>query len=130
MSENNPPKPGELPTAENSAEPAEPGPRPDRGAGLGSLVGALARRGREELERAASGWRVRLDLRQLRRDREAMYQKLGREARSLLEGGEIQHPGLARGLERIIEIDRKIAKVEAEMSLAGIPDEPEQERDP
>ena len=110
------------PSAEASA-PRPGAPEPSK-AGLGHLFGLLARRGREELERAASQTRVRLDLRQLRRDREAMYAKVGREVRALLDGGEIQHPGLARGVDRIREIEKKIADVEAEMASAGIPVEP------
>ncbi len=112
-------------SAQEAPSPAEP-----RGAAksvASGLLGVLFDRGRRELERAASTTRVRLDLRQLRKDREAMYQKLGREVRSLLEGGEIQHPGLQRGVERIAELDRKITQVESDMSLAGIPPEPEQD---
>ena len=97
---------------------------------LGTLLGGVMDRGKRELERMASGTRVRLDLRQLRKDRDVMYQKLGRETRALLEGGEIQHPGLARGLERILELDRKITAVEAEMSMAGLSPEPEGEQQP
>lgn len=131
MSEKKPevqPTPAPEPAQDEAAEappgatPPEPdGPRPT---GLSHLLGALARRGREELERAASQTRVRLDLRQLRRDREAMYAKVGREVRALLEGGEIQHPGLSRGVDRIREIEKKIADVESEMASAGIPVEP------
>ncbi len=122
------PEPGEQsneaagPSSDGSPQRPE-APEPSR-AGLGHLFGLLARRGREELERAASQTRVRLDLRQLRRDREAMYAKVGREVRALLDGGEIQHPGLARGVDRIREIEKKIADVEAEMASAGIPVEP------
>lgn len=120
----------EQPEGDPKAE-AQDGPRPGVGgagrSGLGSLFGAIMRRGRDELERAASQTRVRLDLRQLRRDREAMYAKVGREVRSLLEGGEIRHPGLERGVDRIREIEKKIADVEAEMASAGIPVEPEGE---
>jgi hypothetical protein len=80
-----------------------------------SLARVVFRRGREGARRAASSGRVRLDLRQLRRDRDVMYQKLGREVRHLLEGGEVQHPGLARGVDRIKELEARIAEVEAEL---------------
>lgn len=134
MPENSNPKPEESSSEQSSTEQASPsaagsGPRATGRPLLGGLLGVLMDRGKRELERAASGTRVRLDLRQLRRDRDAMYQKLGREVRALLEGGEIQHPGLQRGVERIHELDRKIAEVEAEMSLAGIAPEPEESRD-
>jgi len=117
--------------AEAPAEGAAEGEA--RGGGrslLGTLLSGVMDRGKREIERMASGTRVRLDLRQLRRDRDMMYQKLGRETRALLEGGEIQHPGLARGLERIHELDRKIAAVEAEMSMAGLNPDPEGEQQP
>lgn len=115
-------------SAEKEPSPAEQGAR-HRSSGS-SLFGALLGRGRRELERVAAGTRVRLDLRQLKLDREAMYQKLGRETRALLDGGEIQHPGLQRNVQRIEELDRKIASVEAEMSLAGVPPDPEGDSSP
>ncbi|MCB9778378.1 MAG: hypothetical protein H6742_07440 [Alphaproteobacteria bacterium] len=99
--------------------------RPDSGLGdaggmLGSAVLSLARvlfrRGRKTAKRAAEGGRVRLDLRQLRRDRDVMYQKLGREVRTLIEGGELRHPGLERGIGRIEELEARIAEVEAEIA--------------
>lgn len=115
-------------TEEREAGPKEE-PRENTGrAALGLLLGALVRRGKTELERAASQTRVRLDLRQLRRDREAMYAKVGRETRSLLEGGEIRHPGLERSVSRIAEIEKKIAEVEAEMAGAGLAVEPDETR--
>lgn len=86
---------------------------------FGSLVAALLRRGRSELGRRASTGRVRLDLRMLRRDRDQMYQKLGREVRALIEGGEVTHPGLRRGVTRIEELEARIAAVEAELAAAG-----------
>lgn len=114
-------------------EPSGPAPRPSAG-GQGaaggdvnqagamlsqamlSLARVVFRRGREGARRAASSGRVRLDLRQLRRDRDVMYQKLGKEVRHLLEGGEVQHPGLARGVERIRELEARIAEVETELA--------------
>ncbi|MCK6506011.1 hypothetical protein L6R53_21950 [Myxococcota bacterium] len=121
-----------TPAGVDPDEPAGPAPRPGpAGTGGGdaevnqagallsqamlSLARVVLRRGRDGAKRAASSGRVRLDLRQLRRDRDVMYQKLGREARHLLEGGEVQHPGLARGVERIKEIEARIAQVEADL---------------
>ena len=95
-------------------------PLGDAGAMLSQAVLGLARvvfrRGREGARRAASSGRVRLDLRQLRRDRDVMYQKLGREVRHLVEGGEVEHPGLARGVQRIRDLEEQIAAVEADLA--------------
>ena len=104
-------------------------PRGEQAGSLGDalvgLVGVLFKRGRSGVERAAVQTRFRLDLRQLRRDREVMYQKLGRELRALLESGELTHAGLSRGVERIRELDRRIEEVERDASLAGVgPEDP------
>jgi hypothetical protein len=79
------------------------------GDALGIFVQALVSRGRSGLERVAHEGRLRMELRQLRKDRDVMLQKLGREAKALLEGGEIDHPGLRRGATRIDELDQRIA---------------------
>jgi hypothetical protein len=83
------------------------------GEALGGLLRVAFARGKVELERAASEGRHRLELHQLRKDRNAMYAKLGREVRALQEGGELQHPGVARAVERIRELDDKIQQAEA-----------------
>ncbi len=91
---------------------------PDVGAVLGKAVldvaRVLFRQGRTRARKAAEGGRVRLDLRQLRRDRDVMYQKLGREVVHLVDGGEVSHPGLVRGVARIRELEARIDQVEAE----------------
>lgn len=78
-----------------------------------------ARRGRSELSRAASQGRVRFELRQLRRDRQRMFEKLGREVVHLVDGGELSHPGLIRGAERIRQLDGQIAAVEERIPEEG-----------
>ncbi len=92
---------------------------------LSDLVGKLWRRGRVEMEKAARKGRERLTLRQLRSDRDRMYQKLGKEARQLLEGGELDHPGLRRGVERIRELEAKL--LEAEDAVRAVGGDPEKE---
>lgn len=88
------------------------------------LLGKLWRRGRVEMERAARKGRERLTLRQLRGDRDRMYQKLGKEARALLEAGEIDHPGLRRGIERVRELEARLLEAEdAVRAGGGDPDE-------
>jgi polyhydroxyalkanoate synthesis regulator phasin len=91
------------------------------------LLGKLFRRGRVEVERAAKRGRERLTLRQLRTDRDRMYQKLGKETRNLLEAGEVEHPGLRRGVERIVELERKLQDLEDELRNVGIEVEREEE---
>ena len=93
---------------------------PAVGDAIGILVQAIVRRGRSGLERFAHEGRLRMELRQLKRDRDTMLQKLGREAKALLEGGEIDHPGLRRGALRIDELDANIA---AMAERASSPDE-------
>jgi len=87
---------------------------------VGDLLGRLWRRGRVEVEKAAKRGRERLTLRQLRTDLDRMYQKLGKEARHLLEGGELDHPGIRRGVERIRELEERIAEAEDQMRAVGL----------
>ncbi|MEL6342837.1 MAG: hypothetical protein AAFV53_06870 [Myxococcota bacterium] len=82
---------------------------------LGQVMRVVVRRGRAELSRAAAQGRVRMELRQLRKDRQRMFEKLGREVVRLVEGGELSHPGLLRGAERIQQLDAQIAAVEADV---------------
>ncbi len=93
---------------------------------VGGLMGKLWKRGLGEAERAARRGRDRLALRQLRSDRDRMYQKLGKEARHLLEGGEIDHPGIRRGVERVRDVEAKIQEAEDALRAVGLdPAEPE-----
>jgi hypothetical protein len=41
-----------------------------------------------------------------------MFEKLGREVVNLVEGGELSHPGLIRGADRIRQLDVQILAVE------------------
>jgi hypothetical protein len=103
--------PGEQTTQRRSEEPL--------GEMFASLLGKIWRRSRVEMERAAKRGKERLVLRQLRSDRDRMYQKLGKEARNLIEGGEISHPGLARGIERIRELEAKLLEAEDAVRARG-----------
>lgn len=98
-----------------------PGPR-DAGVGdaVGDLLGKLLRRGRVEVEKATRWGRERLTLRQLRSDRDRMYQKLGKETRLLIEGGDLDHPGLRRGVERIKELEARILEIEDQLRAVGL----------
>lgn len=117
--------------AEEANEGVEPGTKPERreepvGDLLIEVLGKLWRRGRVEMERAAKKGKERITLRQLRSDRDRMYQKLGKEARALVEGGEVDHPGLRRGIERIKDLEARLLEAEdAIRARGGDPDEPE-----
>ena len=106
---------------------ADPDPVPMLGDALSGLLRGVLSRSRTEVERLASDGRARLELRQLRKDRLRMYGKLGKETRALLEAGEIEHPGLARGVGRISELDERIAAAEAAFAATGepVPADPE-----
>jgi hypothetical protein len=75
---------------------------------LSSTLRFLVEQGRQGVEWSASEGRHQLEKRQLQKDRQAMWAKLGREVCALVEGGEVQHPGLLRGAERICEIEERI----------------------
>lgn len=95
---------------------------------LGRVLRVAARRGRDELARAAAQGRVRFELRQLRRDRQRMFEKLGREVVNLVDGGEITHPGLVRGARRIQQLDEQVSAVEARILSEGGEPEGEDEQ--
>ena len=80
---------------------------------LGQVMRMVFERGQSRAGALAADGRGRLELRQLRKDRDAMYRKLGREVRRLIEADEIGHPGLERGVERVVELEQKIAAAEA-----------------
>lgn len=92
---------------------------------MSELLGKLWTRTQEGATRAGRAARDMLHLRQLRADRERMFVKLGKEVRQLVAAGEIQHPGLLRGVARIDDIERQVREQEAAMRAQGV--EPESE---
>jgi len=70
--------------------------------------------GREHLSEAAVDGRKLLELRSLKKDKLKMYEKLGREVEWLIEAGEINHPGLKRGIEKIQEIEEQMKRLRSE----------------
>ena len=72
------------------------------------LLEVVLSKGKKEIKHFASDGRRRLDLRSLQKDRMKMYEKLGREVECLIEAGEISHPGLCRGVDRIHQLDEQI----------------------
>ena len=85
---------------------------PTIGAVVRELLEAVSTRSRRGVGRARSQGRLTMERRQLERDRTAMLAKLGRESIALLNGGEVDHPGLRRGAARIAELDAQIAALE------------------
>ena len=80
---------------------------------LATMVG---KRGKQRLGSLAQNGKKKLALRSLRKDRSKMYEKLGREVEQLCAAGEIHHPGLLRGVERIQELEKQIENAEKEAS--------------
>ena len=72
------------------------------------LLEAVSSRSRKEMVRAQTQGRLGMERRQLERDRGTMLSKLGRETIALLNGGEVDHPGLRRGVARIEALDAQI----------------------
>jgi hypothetical protein len=87
---------------------------PSIGGVIRQLMEAVSSRSRKEVSRAQAQSRLTMERRQLERDRNAMLMKLGRETIALLNGGEVDHPGLRRGASRIEELDAQIANLGSE----------------
>jgi hypothetical protein len=102
-------------------QPATVGSPPSIGGVIRDLLEAVSSRSRKEVARAQSQGRLSMERRQLERDRNAMLAKLGRETIALLDGGEVDHPGLRRGAARIAELDARILGV----SGAAGPEDPQ-----
>ena len=78
---------------------------------VGGALRFLLHQGRQGVEWSASEGKSQLEKRQLHRDQRAMWEKLGREVCALVEAGEVDHPGLLRGAERIALLQAKIEAV-------------------
>lgn len=88
-------------------------PTPGLGSVFGELVSGLGRRGRSRLDRGLDHARSRLELRQLERDRDHFWVRLGKTAYRLAESGEVQHPDLERAVRRIQELEAEIVAARA-----------------
>lgn len=97
---------------------------------LGLLLGRLWGRSKVEMEKAARWGRDTIALRQMRTDRDRMYQKLGKEARHLLEAGEIRHPGLERAAQSILEMEQRIREAEDAARMGERAPEPKLSEEP
>ncbi|MCB9669344.1 MAG: hypothetical protein H6736_01105 [Alphaproteobacteria bacterium] len=85
---------------------------------LGAVVRRIVRRGRVEVERAAESSRRRLELRQLRKDRDHFWMRLGKTAQQLVLAGEIDHPALRKAMERIEAIEAELDRAAGGAPLA------------
>ncbi|MEC7985958.1 MAG: hypothetical protein VX278_12410 [Myxococcota bacterium] len=78
------------------------------------LLKVLKNKGQKELGRLATDSRRVLELRSLKKDRIKMYEKLGKEVEALIAAGDITHPGLIRGVQRIQSLDEQIDRLDQE----------------
>ena len=81
-------------------------------AAVKSVLRILVREGQSRLNGAIEDGRTALNVRSLQRDRQKMYEKLGREVVRLVEAGEISHPGLLKGVERIKMLEDEIVQAQ------------------
>jgi hypothetical protein len=89
---------------------------------LGQVLRRLVRRGRSEIGKAADQGRHRLELRQLHRDRDAFWIRLGKTAYRLAESGELDHPAITKAMTRIDALDERIRALEAGRTDPGEPE--------
>lgn len=82
------------------------------GAAMGEMLGIVRREGRKQVGHLALRGRERIELYQAKKDLSSLYQKLGRETVRLVEAGEVQHPGLVEGAERIHRQESVVAAAE------------------
>ncbi len=99
--------------SEDSA-PQEPAGSGDLSPPLGEVAGALWSAFRSGSRTIAQSGRDRLEAYQARKDLQKLYEKLGRETVRLVEAGEITHPGLLVGAERIHRQADAVAAAESE----------------
>jgi len=95
---------------QEQAAPGEVGPL------VGEVAGALWSVLRSSSKVIAQSGRDRLEAYQARKDLAKLYEKLGRETCRLIEAGEIDHPGLIAGANRI-------ARQQEEMDEADLGEE-------
>ena len=85
----------------------------------------LVRRSADEVVAGAKVTRSRLDIFQLRRDRDHFLMRLGQSAYTLLSEGGVTHPDLEQAYQRVRTIEEKIAEYEREITDTGMEAEAE-----
>jgi hypothetical protein len=92
--------------ADDPPEAPERDPVPDDP--LTRVMRRILRRGRAELGRAARSGRSQLERRQLQKDLDHFWVRLGKTAFRLVEAGEIDHPSLTQAMARIEELEGQL----------------------
>ena len=85
-------------------------------AGLFESLRDIFLKSKQEVVRGAKLGKVRIDVFQLRKDREHFLQRLGEEAYELLQAKQIGHADLEKPFAKLAALDDKIAEYETEMA--------------
>jgi len=72
----------------------------------------MLQKGRTEVKRVGSLSKQQIALRSLKKDRSKMYEKLGKEVEQFILSGDLVHPGLRRGFDRLQQIHAQIKEEE------------------
>ena len=84
-------------------------------AGLFGNLKDIFLKSKDEVARGAQLGKVRIDVFQLRKDREHFLQRLGEEAYELNQQGELSHADLEKPYGKVKEVDDRIEAAELEM---------------
>ena len=95
-------------------------------AGLFGNLKEIFLKSKDEVARGAQLGKVRIDVFQLRKDREHFLQRLGEEAYDLMVRGDVEHADLTKPFAKVKAIDDRIEAVEAQ--IEGLVEEQEAAR--
>ncbi len=101
------------------AKDLPPGDAVDSAQALFDSLKSIFERSKEEVVRGARVSRARLDVYQLRRDRDRALQRLGEEAYALLQTETLKSQDLASAFAVVKDIDARIQTLEDEMKTPG-----------
>ena len=73
-------------------------------------------KGMRSMVKVGSQGAEQMGMRALRKKQDKLYLKLGKEVEILAQQGEITHPGLQRGLSRLVEIQLEIEQLAKKQS--------------
>jgi hypothetical protein len=97
----------------SDAPPKPSGKIPRVGAIVSELVEYAISTSQHSIVRAAESGRSRLEERQLRKDLDHFWVRLGKTSFHLLAAGEIDHPALHKAATRINTLERQLEEVHA-----------------